>query len=885
MTSDERPPSDPKRAEQPTIVGDLNAGPGKATQPTMPGVSKPTDLQATSLADPALASQQQRSTQATMIQGDAALPGSRTQATHLHVAGETPGDRVDGTHRGEVWGDFRLGDLLGRGGMGAVYRGIQVSLDRPVAVKVLPPHLSQNENFRSRFQLEAKAVAKLNSSHVIQVYGAGVHDGQHYFAMEYVEGEDLAHKLHGGFKPSYAQALGLITQATRGLAAAGELGIIHRDIKPGNMMVTAKGVLKIMDFGLVKLASEDHSMTLSGTIMGTVTYFSPEQGRGDRCDQRTDIYALGVVFYELLTGKLPFSGGDATSIIYQHIHAAPKPPKEIDPHIPEAYQAVALKCMQKRAEDRYQSAAELLSDLQRLEAGAQPAIALQDPHALRHGATVMKSPPFRAERRRGWIVGAIAAAAAIAVAALAVQQLRPKPLDEDPVRTGARVPHIPVLPTAAAIPAQPRFAVADGRALLDAGKLDEAKTLVDNALRNDPTDQRWLELLATIDQTRGKKLLASAQDAFAKGDYDSAGSQAAAASALLQDAPELKKLEDDLAAIEGTRKQRKRSLAEADSLLGSGDFAKAEDLLKRLDAENPNDQTITAALARARALRENAQAVATAAREEIERGNQALERNDLESALLAFTSAKQFDPRNSAASDGLARVNAIRQQISEIRKALDTALKARDLVAAEKHLAEMRTVAPGSSALVLAESALASSRLAEEEKKRQAEEHDAKLSQESKNLIDRIADPKQDIAVLERDVAAFTATLPAGRPERTLLERRLEDHRQRSALSVSLASLDAALASKSSEMVAKVVTDSEYAEALRTLWTYQGLVFETTLVDFLRADDRTATAKVRIRHALAVFPERTLEYVYDLKHGDHGWQIASAHLQAPAPAR
>ncbi|MBA3707915.1 MAG: protein kinase, partial [Planctomycetes bacterium] len=783
MSTDERPPREPPprespkgapaRADQPTILGNLNASPPPQdplaeTQPTVPGGPKASDLLTTDAKLPSSL----RNTQATMIQGDAPQKFSRTQATHLHVDGEQKPGEADGTHRGEVWGDFRLGDLLGRGGMGAVYRGIQVSLDRPVAVKVLPPHLGENENFRSRFQLEAKAVAKLNSPHIIQVYGAGVHQGQHYFAMEYVEGEDLAHKLRGGYRPSYAQSLALITQAARGLAAAGELGIIHRDIKPGNMMVTSKSLLKLMDFGLVKLASEDHSMTLSGTIMGTVTYFSPEQGRGERCDQRTDIYALGVVFYELLAGKLPFIGGDATSIIYQHIHAEPKPPKEIDPNVPEAYQAVALKCMQKRAEDRYQTAAQLLSDLQRLEAGAAPAIAMQDPSALRHGATVMKSPPFASERRRNWIIGGLVAAIAVVVAAVAIPFGR-NPGDADrPHLSQVTVPH-PSVASPPTTPQAPRYAVSDGKTLLESGKLDEAKQVADAALRIDPTDPQWLALAEAIDAKHGESLLASAKEAFAKGDYDTAGTQAASASVLLHDSAELKKFEDQLAAVEGTRKQRKRSIAEAENLLGAGDFAKAEELLTRLDTEQPNDPVVTAALVHSRTARTNAETVANAAREEVDRGNQALERNDLDSALLAFTSAKQFDPRNVAANDGLTKVNAIRQEISDLRKKLDTALEARDLATAEKHLAELRKKAPGSSALVLAESALAGSRLAEEEKKRQAQEADAKLSQESKKLLERIDDPKQDVAALEREVGAFTATVPAGRPERVLLERRL----------------------------------------------------------------------------------------------------------------
>ncbi|MBA3847004.1 MAG: serine/threonine protein kinase, partial [Planctomycetes bacterium] len=299
---------------------------------------------------------------------------------------------------GQVWGDFALEGLLGRGGMGAVYRARQVSLDRPVAVKVLPPHLGANENFRTRFALEAKAVAQLNSPHVIQVYAAGQHDGHHYFAMEFVEGTDLQRKIRDGFKATYRQALDLVTQGARGLVAAGEHGIVHRDIKPANMMITAKGVLKLMDFGLVKLVSSNEGMTMAGTIMGTVNYFSPEQGRGESCDQRTDIYALGVVFYELLTGKLPFTGADATSVIYQHIHTAPRKPKEIDPQIPEDYQAVVLKCLQKEPRERYATADDLLADLDNIAEGRKPQTAYTDPKSLRAGATIIKSPQFSAEK-------------------------------------------------------------------------------------------------------------------------------------------------------------------------------------------------------------------------------------------------------------------------------------------------------------------------------------------------------------------------------------------------------------------------------------------------------------------------------------------------------
>lgn len=277
-----------------------------------------------------------------------------------------------GTYDGQVWGDFQFGKMLGRGGMGAVYAGRQMSLDRPVAIKVLIGHLADNEDFRKRFLLEARAAARINSPHVVQVYYAGTHNDVDFFAMEYVEGTDIARRLKDGWRPSPEECLELITQATRSLVALGEHKIVHRDIKPANYMLTTGGVVKLMDFGLVRFASEAHGLTQTGTIMGTVNYFSPEQGRGEVCDQRTDLYALGVMFYEMLTGKLPFTGGDATSVIYQHIHAEPKPPKVHNPSVTEPYQSVVLKCLEKEAKNRYQTAKELLEDLERISRGEHP---------------------------------------------------------------------------------------------------------------------------------------------------------------------------------------------------------------------------------------------------------------------------------------------------------------------------------------------------------------------------------------------------------------------------------------------------------------------------------------------------------------------------------
>ena len=334
---------------------------------------------------------------------------------------------------GPIWGDFRLGELLGKGAMGQVFKGVQVSLGRPVAVKVLAPDLSNDSSFRQRFLLEARMVARINSPHVIQVYGAGVHEGQFFFAMEYVHGSDLAHRLKGGYQPSPLAALHMMVQAVRGLVAAAAQDIVHRDLKPANMMVTADGQLKLMDFGLVKDVSDENGQTMAGTVMGTASYISPEQARGERCDQRTDIYSIGVVFYELLTRHLPFVGHDATSVIYQHVHTEPKAPREVEPNIPTAYQAVVMKCLRKRPEDRYQTALALLNDLELLVA---------DPATKLLAAS---------QRRQVWLIGGLAAAVVAGFGAAVVSYAHAKHVEAVFAETAMAAP----APANAAAPANP----------------------------------------------------------------------------------------------------------------------------------------------------------------------------------------------------------------------------------------------------------------------------------------------------------------------------------------------------------------------------------------------------------------------------------------------
>ncbi len=862
-------------SDQPTIVSDLS---DKAAS-GLPGA---------------------RDTMVTRMAG-ANRANDQTMTTDLHVEGRQGASAKvsSGSHHNQRWGDFDLGDLLGRGGMGSVYRGRQISLDRLVAIKVLPKHLSENENFRARFLLEAKAVAQISSPHVIQVYYAGIEDGHHYFAMEYVEGVDLAKKLKDGFRPNAREALELIIQATRGLVAAGELGIVHRDIKPGNMMVAKKGLLKLMDFGLVRLArSEDTGLTMAGTIMGTVSYFSPEQGRGERCDSRTDIYALGIVYYELLVGTLPFTGGDATSVIYQHIHTPPRPPKEIDPTISEDVQAVVLKCLQKDSDKRYQSAAELLTDLEALANGRHPVTAFIDAQALRHGGAVVKSGPFAAERRRRGPLVAMALLVLVAgVGGWFAFAAKPAPAPAlDPTPTAALQAALPLgapraAPSPAAAPVPPArevpgvlppggapAALERARAALAADDLAGAHVLIDQARKDHAGEAEWTALGKALERADGSHALALAKAALARGDLDSAGREAATAQSLLGDTPAALALHAQLVERIGARKMQARQLEEAENLINDGNPGKAEELLARLASELPGDAAVENALRRARKMHEDQAAIEKAVNTQLEVADQALARKDLEGALIGYTAAKQFDPKSQRATAGIQAVDTLKGQVAAIRGQFEKALKARDLASAQHELDALRALVPGSPTLVLAENDFSNSKLSEEVQAKAAAEKALQLTGQAAALAARIDDAAQGIPELEQAVRDFIAKAGADHPQHAFLEQKLEDRRQRVQVAAVIGRLDAAVTHQDAGAITALVADGDYAAALRALSALPGLVFASHLDEFVRTGDH-GTVKVSVRHALAVYPERTLSYLYDLRRGEQGWAITGAHLQ------
>ncbi len=265
---------------------------------------------------------------------------------------------------GKRLGDFEIIEEIGKGGMGKVYRARQMALQRDVALKILPYELS-NDEFVERFDIEAKSVASLLHQNILQMYTKGVtEDGLHYFAMEYVDGEDLSAKIKKGVKFPENDAVNIISQACKGLECAWKQNIIHRDIKPSNIIITKEGVVKVADFGLAKSLESTRKLTQTDVYMGTVNYTSPEQGDGKPLDNRTDIYSLGIVLYQLLTGKVPYDAESPSSVIYKHIHEKPISPRKINPQISATVESVVLKAIAKKPEDRYQSMAEFGEDLQ-----------------------------------------------------------------------------------------------------------------------------------------------------------------------------------------------------------------------------------------------------------------------------------------------------------------------------------------------------------------------------------------------------------------------------------------------------------------------------------------------------------------------------------------
>lgn len=258
---------------------------------------------------------------------------------------------------------YEILELIGSGGMANVYKARCHRLNRLVAIKILKSDLADNADFRRRFHDESQAVAQLSHANIVSVYDVSTNPDREYIVMELIDGITLKQYMERRGRMDWRESLHFITQIMRGLSHAHSRGIIHRDIKPQNIMVLRDGSVKVADFGIACLANQGQKLTQEA--LGSVHYISPEQARGDRIDARSDIYSAGVVLYEMLTGRLPFEGDSAVSVAIQHLSSVPLAPRDIDPSIPEPLELICMKAMNSDPNKRYASADAMIEDLEK----------------------------------------------------------------------------------------------------------------------------------------------------------------------------------------------------------------------------------------------------------------------------------------------------------------------------------------------------------------------------------------------------------------------------------------------------------------------------------------------------------------------------------------
>jgi eukaryotic-like serine/threonine-protein kinase len=402
------------------------------------------------------------------------------------------------TLQGQVLaGRYALGALLGAGGMGQVYRARDPVLQRTVAVKVLSPAATDDRELVARFGREARAAAALHHPNIVAVFDSGTDGDLHYLVMEYVEGQSLAGLLlrEGVLDPGRVAEVG--RQVCQALVAAHAVGLVHRDITPGNLLVDPAGLVKVADFGIAKLAAAT-TMTGDGMVLGTAAYLAPEQAQGRPVDGRSDLYALGCVLYELVTGAPPFAGDSSVAVAARQVTEQPIPPSDRNPRVSPALEAVVLTALAKQPAARYQSAAAMAQDLDRAIANAgADSMPLVDPGAglptdrlpsvIPAGAATV--PMASAARRRpGWVPWALVAALGIIVlvaVALWPRGVDPPAAQQQPTGPPASTAAPPATPAATTQPTQPQgelpAALANLAQVITAG---QQQGMVDNSAQD-----------------------------------------------------------------------------------------------------------------------------------------------------------------------------------------------------------------------------------------------------------------------------------------------------------------------------------------------------------------------------------------------------------------
>jgi len=417
---------------------------------------------------------------------------------------------------GQRIGNYEITEEIGRGGMAVVYRANDLNLDRTVAVKVLPEQFTFDEEFVERFLREARTAANLSHPNIVTIHNVGQEGNIRYFAMNYIDGQSLSSVIREKGKLPIDEAVRIVSDICKALEYAHSEGVVHRDIKSDNILIDKRGNVIVTDFGIAK-AAEGTRLTQTGTTMGTPEYMSPEQARGEgELDSRTDIYSLGIVLYEMLTGGVPFTATTPLGVAMKQAQDPPPPPRELDVSIPDWLEAIVLKCLAKDRGERYQTAAELLADLQANQAPAktqeteavQPQAGATRIVRQQETATPAKSVPAPATAiptQRNvipWIAGLGGLAVVLAIVAIifATRDGNGSKAYQPPSRTSMEQTKTPAQRAAEQKRLQIKSYLSQAQTNFSAGDYGQAQTFVDKILELEPNHSQATQLQNQITQ-------------------------------------------------------------------------------------------------------------------------------------------------------------------------------------------------------------------------------------------------------------------------------------------------------------------------------------------------------------------------------------------------
>ena len=386
---------------------------------------------------------------------------------------------MDTIQPGQMLGPYRIISQIGKGGMATVYKAYQPSVDRYVAIKVLPSQLAESQEFATRFHQEARIIAKLEHPHILPVFDYGESDGVAYFVMRYLEAGTLRDRMEAGRPLPLHEIDRIFTQLTDALSYAHSYGIVHRDLKPANALIDSHGNLFLTDFGIAKLLeSASPRLTQTDAIMGTPAYISPEQAQSGTVDQRSDIYSLGIILYEMVTGRVPFSADTPLAIILKHISDPLPPPSLINSDIPPSIEQVILKALAKDPKDRFATASEFVSAwkraLEETETARRAAATIPPPVSQAPAAIPATRAAPKPRRQIGWALGCLAgaclllSAGGVFLVALNWQSFSPSPTGtatEIPTQPSTQTPTL--IPTDIPLPTETVVPVSLGSVLLE----------------------------------------------------------------------------------------------------------------------------------------------------------------------------------------------------------------------------------------------------------------------------------------------------------------------------------------------------------------------------------------------------------------------------------